>query len=575
MPTLSTDTFGAVTVVCTSRTGPLTGHATRVAEIRTARSTYHVTGEGFSPAGTFLSGGREVTPRLQPDLWTALEIAAATSEADAILTREGWKPRGDPRDAALRVAARKAGIERAELLRRRPQIEERAHTVERGYMATFHLDMLGGIVTACVKGHPLRVLEMCDVVEIDGRQELLSEDQRAAFLSASRLMSTCGRRVVALAHGPVARLRGRDPSGLAFVALVGLVDPPAAEAAAAIETLHDAGVRTVLLTGDQREAAVTLAADVGLEHGAALAVDGRELRGMADDDLRARLERVNIFSRVTPEAIRRVVYGLRERGEVVAVVGTPVMEASALRLNDPVTAGPATLDAVVRAVRAGRVRIDNARKLTFYVVSCGLAGTLLFAGLRSAGVPMAWGQALWLAVLTSLVPALALTAEPAQPDVMRRPPVTLRGALLSPAFAREVLLYAGFIGAAAVLAMLWSRAAAVPPARAATIAFMTLGFAQLLHLGNARDVAPVVKPARALANAAALAAVAVVAALQVLTVAAEPLRVALHLEALTFADWSIVLAASALPAVAGQAIKAFRRGGERRRMSVRWRTQRS
>jgi len=214
----------------------------------------------------------------------------------------------------------------------------------------------------------------------------------------------------------------------------------------------------------------------------------------------------------------------------------------------------------VSAIRQGRVYIDNVRKLVFYIVSCGLAGTLLFLGAGGFGWRMPVSHAIWLALVTAVLPALALKVEPAQPDVMRRPPRTLRAALLSPAFVQAVVVYAALLTVATLLVVGWSRAMGIPAERAVTMNFMALGFAQLLHLGNARDRASVLSPARAFANGPALLAVALVLTLQVLTVTAAPLREWLRLTPLAAIDWVVVAAAGVLPALAGQLLKVTHRG---------------
>src|SRR5688572_1507639 len=283
------ETIGAVTVVCTSRSGPLTGHAMMVTDVRTATRAYGVTGDGYAPGGTFVSGGRALPADSDPDLWLTLRIAAMTSHADVTQTVGGWTPRGDPLDAALTVAARKAGIDRSEMLFRASEIGTLPYSVRRGLMATFHRGLQVGAVTAFVKGAPDRVLALCSHLQSDGVQVPLDDAARASALSANHLMATRGLRVIALAHGTVNRPQEDGLANLTFAGLVGLSDPPAPGAMEAIEAFRQAGVRTVMLTGDQRETAAAAADELGLEHGAPAVLDGLELERMPDVDLRERL----------------------------------------------------------------------------------------------------------------------------------------------------------------------------------------------------------------------------------------------------------------------------------------------
>ena len=553
----SAEAYGAVTVVCTSRTGPLTGHAMKVTTIRTLFNSYGITGEGYVPEGAFVSRGHNVSALGEPDLWHTLDIAALMSHADVMLSPDGWRPVGEAMDAALLVAARKAGIDRDSLLIDTPRLAELAYSTARGFSASFHRVSEHGALTVCIKGMPEEVLAACGFAHAHGGVVPLDASARASILAANHALGRCGLRVLALAHGAAVSTHESAVRELTFAGLLGIADPPAPGVTEAIETFHQAGIRTVMLTRDQEDTAVAVAGDLGLAGGSELTLGGGAIEAMPEYEIPAHLANVNVFSRVTSQAARQIVSGLRTRGEVVATVGASVNGAVTLRLRDEgaVPLPAETLDALVARIRAGRTYIDNVRKLALYIASCGIVGTLLFLWGGVFGGQMTWRQGLWLALVTSLVPAFTLRVEPAQDDVMRRPPRTLRAALISPALARAVLLYAGVLAAAVSVALIWTRASGLPAPRAATITFLVLAFAQVLHLGNARDTAPVVRPRRAFANVPALTAVTAVVLLQVLSVSVEPLRSWLGLTPLGRGDWMVVLGAGALPAVAGQAVK--------------------
>lgn len=562
------ETLGGVTVICASKAGALAGDAMMVTDVRTATRAYGVTGDGYAPTGSFVRERRTVTPAAEPDLLFALRTAALANRSGAVWSEQGWRALGDPLEAALVVAARKAGIERADIVSRAPEIHALPFTAARGMMATFHRQPADNLVLACVKGNPDRVLPLCRGVRVGGAEAPFDQTILAGLLNANHLLAIRGLTVIAVASGTVDGADESALNGLTLDGLIGVMAPPAAGAPEAIEAFRQAGVRTVLLTADQRETAVAAAGELGIDYSPLKVLDGREVDALDDEALCERVADVNVFSRVGPEAKRRIVAGFQARGEVVAVVGDTVGDVDALQVADvhlaTAPSGRRPLEVLTQAILEGRVYVDNIQKFVFYLFSCGLAGTLLLAGAAAAGWPVALLaiQALWLSLVTAVFPALALAAEPPQPDVMQRPPRNLRAALLSRSFVRAIIVYGLLMAAATLLVVAWSWSVGVDAGHAVTMNFMALALAQLLHLGNARDLRPVVTPRRAFANRFALLAVGVVVVLQVLAVTTEPLRWLLHLEPLAAAEWLVVIVAGLIPAVAGQVFKTLRRGKE-------------
>jgi Ca2+-transporting ATPase len=304
-------------------------------------------------------------------------------------------------------------------------------------------------------------------------------------------------------------------------------------------------------------------------------MDGREIDALGDDDLDARVGSIGVFSRVSPAAKLRIIAACQRAGEVVAMIGDGVNDAAALKRADVgVTMGRRGTDvaretaAVILqddrfetigvAIREGRTVYDNIRKFVFFLFSCNLAQiiVLLGGGLASAGIPLAAIQILWMNLVTDTVPALALALEPGEVDVMHRPPQSPTSGLLSRTFFREILGYAVLIAASVCACIAWSAFAGVRGDRALTMNFMALSLTQVFHLGNARSARPVITPASALSNWAAVAAVALVLALQALAVVVPPLSRLLHVVWLTPLDWLVVFVVSLVPAVVGQTVKA-------------------
>jgi Ca2+-transporting ATPase len=404
----------------------------------------------------------------------------------------------------------------------------------------------------------------------------MDEAERQRLLALNAELASRGLRVLALGQKEVSSADEGALSGLTWVAMVGLNDPPATGVRETIATFRDAGIRTVMLTGDQRLTAERIAVDLGLLRTGEAILDGREVDGFSDAELRDQVERTGAYSRVSPEAKLRIIQAYQARGEIVAMLGDGVNDAAALRKADiGVAMGQRGTDmakeaadlileddrfpTIAVAVEEGRVVFDNIRKFVFYLFSCNLAEILVLLGAGVAGLPLPLLplQILWLNLLTDTVPALALAVEPAERDIMRQPPRDPREAILSNRLARSIIGYALLISLATLAAFSWGLARnPTNPTYASTLAFMTLAFAQILHLGNARSTVPVLAPARAWSNRYALAAVLVTFGLQVMAVTLDPLARVLGLSSLAGSDWLVVLGLALVPALTGQAIKA-------------------
>ena len=533
------ETLGSTTVVCTDKTGTLTtGEMTATTFIAGGREIA-VTGAGYAPHGVFHELGAPVDPAERPLLNLALRIGVLASRPEIALTSEGVPP-GDPTEIALVVAAAKGGVDaRRARAEAGPLVAQIPFSSARRYMAV-HYRSPEGILTAYMKGAPGRVLERC----------ALTDDERRGLEGMNHSFAARGLRLLGLAYGPV---RGTDEATLrelTFAGFVGLADPPAAGVEDALLELREAGIHTVMLTGDQRWTAEAIARRLGLSE---------------------------VFSRVTPEEKLRIVGDFQRRGEIVAMLGDGVNDAPALKKADigvamgrgadvaKATAGLVLLDdrfgTITAAVEEGRVIFDNLRKFVFYLFSCNLGEIFVFLGAGLAGwpAPLVPLQILWLNIVTDTFPAIALAFEPPEPDLMRRPPRSPQAAILSTRMVRLTTGYAVLIASCALAAAWWGmHSHPDEPAYVTTLAFMTLAFAQVFHLGNARSAEPVIRPARIVANRYALGAVAVVLTLQMLAGFWAPLAHTLGVVPLGWHDWLIVGALGVLPGVAGQVVNAFR-----------------
>jgi Ca2+-transporting ATPase len=473
-------------------------------------------------------------------------------------------PLVDPVDAAVLQALDRIGLDRARLVDASPVAGVVPFSSERKFMASFH--DAGGRLTAFAKGAPRRILAM----------SALDAERRAALVAVNDGLAARGLRVLAVCAGEVSMASEDALHDLEFGGFLGFADPPAAGVKETIARLRAAGLRTLMLTGDQRLTAEAVGRELGLLGPEDRSLDGRELDALSDADRDRTIGRTQAFSRVTPEHKLVVVQSLQARGEIVAMLGDGINDAAALKkANVGVAMGIRGTDVakeaaaivlqddrfetVAAAVEEGRVIFDNIRKFVFYLFSCNVAEVLvlLVTGLAALPLPLAPLQLLWLNMVTDTFPALALAMEPGDPDVMRRPPQDPQEAILSRGFLTSVLAFGGLITLCTLAGFMWTLGRV--PDRAPTVAFMTLALAQIAHLGNARSRGPVLRLERAVANPYALVGAGLAVLLQVAAAAVDPLARILRVAPLDPVEWLVVIVLASIPALAGQAVKVYRK----------------
>ena len=554
------ETLGSTTVICTDKTRTLTSGEMTVVSVWTAGRYYTLTpDEGCDPD--------------DPAVRLVLETAVLASRPQAQGGPDASGLTGDPVDSAVHAALDRTGVESAEWRATRLPQSFLPFSSSRKLMATFH--ERNGRLYASVKGAPERILELAGrVLTADGPQRL-DEPRRAELLAINQTLARDGLRVLGVAAGFVDEASEPALRTLTFEGFLGLADPPAQGVKETVERLRRAGLRTVMITGDQRATAHAVGLELGVIDAGSLILDGAALETLSGDDLAATVNEVNAFSRVSPEHKLIIVRALQKRGEIVAMLGDGVNDAAALKQADvgvamgirgtdvakesaAIVLQDDRFETVAAAVEEGRVIFDNIRKFVFYLFSCNVAEimVLLVASLAALPIPLQPLQLLWLNMVTDTFPALALAVEPGDPSVMKRPPRDPGEAILSRPFLVRILIYGAAMTAVTLGAFGWGLSR--HPDRANTIAFMTLALAQIFHLGNARSQDDVLTPARALANPVAIGAVALAIALQLTTVL-DPLAGLLHVTPLGVAEWCVVVGLAALPAVGGQLFKRVRR----------------
>ncbi|MBX3635221.1 MAG: cation-transporting P-type ATPase [Rubrivivax sp.] len=510
------ETLGSVTVICSDKTGTLTRNEMTVQQVVLADATVDVEGAGYAPVGALRVDGRElaapeIASRL-PALQGLVEVAALCNDA-AIHERDGqWQLAGDPTEGALRSLAMKAGIDPAVLALERPRLEVIPFESEHRFMATLHpvpgADTEAGAATvALVKGAPERVIGMCTTqLAADGREQPLDA---AHWTAAIEAQARAGRRVLALARrtlppGQQDLDHEHVADGLVLLGLVGIIDPPRDEAVRAVRQCADAGIRVVMITGDHGVTASAIAGQLGMD-GDLTAVTGPGLEGMDDGAMREAVARTRVFARASPEHKLRLVQALKANGEVVAMTGDGVNDAPALKQADvgvamgmkgteaakqagAIVLADDNFASIAHAVEEGRTVYDNLKKtVTFLLpINGGESLSLLVAVLLGTALPIAPVQILWVNMVSSIALALVLAFEPAEADVMKRPPRRPGEPLLS----RFVLWRISFVSAlflAGIFGMHeWALLQGASEQTARTVAVNTLVCMEVFYLFSVR-----------------------------------------------------------------------------------------
>jgi Ca2+-transporting ATPase len=571
------ETLGGATVICTDKTGTLTKNEMTVTSIWLPGGGVEVDGVGYETAGAFRTANGDIDPRTRPDLLALLETGLICNHARIFEENGEWRRRGEPTEAALVALAAKAGLERDDAL---ASVAEFSFNSSRKRMAV--VAERGAAFISHVKGAPEVILERSLKIRDGETVRDMTESDRSRITEAFQRMAQEGLRTLALARRDVADvecLSERDAeSGLTFLGVVGIIDPPRAEAKDAVALARRAGVKVVMITGDSAPTAQAVARRVGIS--ASAVVTGQEIAWLTDDELRRALASDSIFARATPEDKMRIVRLLQGDGHVVAMTGDGVNDAPALKRADvgiamglrgadvakaasDVVLTDDNFASIVGAVEEGRRQYDNIRKFVRYLLSSNVGEVVaIFLNIALGGplilIPV---QILWMNLVTDGLTALALGLEPAERDIMQRPPHAPSAKLLDRAGIIMIAALGGYIGVAALLLFQTYLGSGDPEAaaRAQTVAFTALIIFEKFNVFNFKSLREPLWRTRFLSNPALLAAVGGTLALQAVAVYTPPLQTMLHLVPLRIDDWLLIGALGAPVIVLGEAVKAILR----------------
>jgi Ca2+-transporting ATPase len=462
----SVETLGSATVICSDKTGTLTQNEMTVTRIWVDDHFIKVTGTGYSRQGDFQIENKTVDLHKYPGVGTALWVGALNNDAQLEIVAgedQSYRIIGDPTEGSLLIAAAKADAYHVELHQAYPRLDEVPFDSERKRMVTVHdiskpdpkdvspftdKKKTGWDVIA-VKGAPDLILGLCKNYQtIDDKTKKLDETTRQRILDANDSMTQDALRVLGMAFRVVREAPDADAvpvdkleQDLVFAGLIGMIDPPRDEVKHAIGNARQAGIRTVMITGDYPNTARAVAQEIGLLQPGHMVLTGADVDRMSDDALKNEIEMVDVFARVSPEHKMRIVDALQANGEVVAMTGDGVNDAPAIkRANIGVAMGITGTDvaketadmvltddnyvSIVSAVEQGRIIYNNIRKFVFFLLSSNVAEIMIIflAILAGLPAPLTVIQLLWLNLITDGAPALALAMENGDPDIMNRPP---------------------------------------------------------------------------------------------------------------------------------------------------------
>ena len=582
------ETLGSVTVICSDKTGTLTRNEMTVQRVVCARHAIDVGGIGYAPVGDFSLDGRLVDVARHPALWQAILGGVLCNDA-RVREEDGlWRVEGDPTEGALLVLGAKAGISRHDAGETLPRVDSIPFESEHRFMATQHRDR-DGQSWIYVKGAPERILELCTLqLGHDGERPLDADYwRRMATDTAAQ-----GLRLLAIAYRRATpagdRLDlGDVRSGYTLIALIGIIDPPRAEAIEAVGECHRAGIRVKMITGDHAETARAIGAQLAIGIGKP-AITGAEVSLMDDAELRRVAMEVDVFARASPEHKLRLVRALQDDGQVVAMTGDGVNDAPALKRADVgVAMGMKGTEAakeaadmvladdnfatIATAVREGRAVYDNLKKFILFMLPTngGEALVVIAAILFELTLPLTPAQVLWINMVTSSTLGLALAFEPAEDGIMGRRPRPPGAPLLSGFFVWRVAMVSVLMMSGALGLFLWELELGNDIDTARTMAVNAVVTAEMFYLLNSRHIfAPVTTRDGLFGNRVALAAIAACIPLQLAFTHLPAMQDIFGSSGLTGIEWAKVLAAGLMVFALAEFEKlVIRRSGLARRLA--------
>ncbi|MCC7352171.1 MAG: cation-translocating P-type ATPase [Anaerolineae bacterium] len=605
------ETLGSATAICSDKTGTLTQNQMTAVQLYTDNAIIRVSGEGYQPQGEFSLNGGSFEVREHGAAQLLLRCGLLCN--DAFLESSGredsrvtYRMVGDPTEGALVVAAAKSGLWKTDEEEHSPRVAEVPFDSERKRMSTIHRPGAAHFANpldpyktngptppyvVCTKGAPDLVLDLCTTIYKDEKIQPITEADRQAIRQVNHDMASQALRVLGAAFRPLDALpTDTTPETvekeLTFVGLFGLIDPPRPEVKPAIVQARQAGIKTVMITGDYQDTAVAIAQQIGLLRPQGKVLTGRDLDRMSDVELTKIADDVDVYARVSPQHKVKIVEALKARGHVAAMTGDGVNDAPALKRSSigvamgitgtdvsKETADMVLTDdnyaSIVAAVEEGRVIYSNIRKFVFYLLSANIAEILIIFISIIAGLPLPLTalELLVLNLITDGAPALALGLEKGDPDIMQQPPRPTN----EPVINRDMLWGIVFLSIADTFITLTSFSIGLRwfPDNlfaAETMAFATLTFSELLRAYGARSERQSLFTMGIFTNRWMQVAVASSAIILLAIIYLPFLQPVFDSYPLSLREWTVILPLLFVPVTTLEIVKFFLRRASRRRL---------
>ncbi len=568
----SVETLGATTVICSDKTGTLTHDEMTVTEIYVDGRMLEVSGAGYEPEGDFLEEKQKIEPGKYNDLKNVLLISALCNDSELVNEKSVWHIKGDPTEGALAVAAAKAGLLKQEIEKTYRRIDEIPFSSERKMMTTIYETPVG--LYAYSKGAPEVILNSCTRIYHKGSVVDLDRTGKEKIHDIVKMMAKKALRVMAFSyrHFETDQINETEKN-MVFAGLAGMIDPPREEVKEAIATCKQAGIKTIMITGDHEITGSAIARDLGLQEEGDMALTGAKLDHMDDKDLENIIEKVSLYARVTPAHKMRIIDALKKKGHVVAMTGDGVNDAPALKAADigismGITGTAVSKEAsdmiltddnfasIVAAIEEGRNIYKNIKNFVLYGLGCHIGEVLivLIAMLAWQTLPLIAIQILWINLITDGLPPMALSVEPPDIGLMRQPPRKQDEGIIT----KRVILYASGVGTLIALQALFIFKWTLDNSgivKAQTMVFTLIVISMMFNAFNWRSERLSILSIGLFSNRTLLYAVASTILLQLLVIYTPSLNGPFSTVPLGLDDWGVILALASTTLIFVEALK--------------------
>lgn len=563
------ETLGSTTIICSDKTGTLTQNEMTVQRLWAGGQLWEVSGIGYAPQGEFFCDDMPADPTQHAAMLDCLRAGLLCNDSRLVPTGDGWRIEGDPTEGALLTAARKAGLDPAQVNAQFPRVDSIPFESQHQYMATVHDRGAGESIVVYLKGSVESILARC-TYQMDATGSLLPLDTAEIQRQVDRIAGQ-GLRVLAFCRGELPKdqntVEHQDvATGLTFLGLQGMIDPPRAEAIAAVQACQRAGIQVKMITGDHAKTAGAIAWEIGLDsvsddHGEPLVQTGQQLAAMSDSELMDTAVRTAVFARVAPEQKLRLVEALQATGNVVAMTGDGVNDAPALRrANIGVAMGITgtevakeaadmiltddNFSSIEAAVEEGRGVYDNLVKFITWTLPTNLGEGLVILAAILAGqtLPITPVQILWINMTTAVLLGLMLAFEPKEPGIMSRAPRATNTPILTRTLILRIILVGILLLIGSFGIFEWELMHGESEAKARTAAVNVFVFGELFYLFNCRSLNYSMFRLGLFTNPWVLFGAATMAILQLLFTYAPAMNYAFGSEPIGWGEWVLVLA---------------------------------